>query len=280
MRALGLVAFLLSAILPVTAAAAPMHAGGCEFRQGFAALRAAIPDVVGECLTAEHHDEVGNARQETTGWHGKGGLLYWRKADNWTGFTDGYRTWIAVRDGVVSRLNTERFDWEPDRLVPRLRDAEYRLPFGIEKTYRLVGGRYESRQLPFHLRTYIQLVESVTESGDLDGDGTPDAVGLLAVNGGGSGVFMFAVAMLDRDGQPVQAGYEFLGDRVSVNRFIISNGRITVDMVTHGPNDPMCCPTQRIVRPVNIRIPDPDARRTWPTGRVSGDGIVEGILGG
>ena len=47
--------------------------------------------------------------QQTTG-----GLLVWRKADNWTAFTDGYRTWINGPNGLVQRLNTERFEWEAD----------------------------------------------------------------------------------------------------------------------------------------------------------------------
>jgi hypothetical protein len=43
-----------------------------------------------------------------------GGLLVWRKADNWTAFTDGYRTWINGPAGIQQRLNTQRFSWEPN----------------------------------------------------------------------------------------------------------------------------------------------------------------------
>lgn len=76
-------------------------------------------------------------------------------------------------------------------------------------------------------------------AGDLDGDGVADAVALLAANSGGSGVFEYAVAMLSRSGQPVQVGYEFLGDRVKVNRVTIANRQIIVDMITHGANEPL-----------------------------------------
>src|SRR6185437_12780780 len=51
----------------------------------------------------------GDAQQHTTK-----GLLAWRKADNWTAFTDGYRTWINGPDGLVKRLNADRFPWEHD----------------------------------------------------------------------------------------------------------------------------------------------------------------------
>ena len=77
---------------------------------GFKALRDLIGhDIVGECLENEHHGANGDALQHTTG-----GLLVWRKADNWTAFTDGYRTWINGPNGLVQRLNTERFEWEAD----------------------------------------------------------------------------------------------------------------------------------------------------------------------
>ena len=43
-------------------------------------------------LVDEHHNPTnGDGLQETTG-TGPGGLLVWRKADNWTAYTDGYRT--------------------------------------------------------------------------------------------------------------------------------------------------------------------------------------------
>jgi hypothetical protein len=42
----------------------------------------------------------------------------WRKADNWTAFTDGYRTWVNGPAGLVRRLNTERFPWEGDAGAP------------------------------------------------------------------------------------------------------------------------------------------------------------------
>ncbi len=77
---------------------------------GFKILRDLIGhDVVGECLENERYNATGDSVQQTTG-----GLLVWRKADNWTAFTDGYRTWLNGPNGLEQRLNTERFPWEPD----------------------------------------------------------------------------------------------------------------------------------------------------------------------
>jgi hypothetical protein len=97
------------------APAAALQAGGCRFVLGFAALREAIgPGIVGACLEDEHFNPAnGNAEQRTTG-----GLLVWRKADNWTAFTDGHETWVNGPFGLQVRLNTERFEWEDDPIVP------------------------------------------------------------------------------------------------------------------------------------------------------------------
>ena len=104
-RVAVLLGFVLFLLLPTSVAAAE-----CQFVLGFNTLRDLIGnEVVGECLENEHHNEIGDSVQQTTG-----GLLVWRKADNWTAFTDGYRTWLNGPNGLVQRLNTERFEWEAD----------------------------------------------------------------------------------------------------------------------------------------------------------------------
>src|SRR5947208_3310747 len=83
-------------------------AADCGFSLGFATIKAGIPDVVGDCVENEHFNRAnGNAEQQTTS-----GLLVWRKADNFTAFTDGYRSWVNGPYGIQQRLNTETFSWE------------------------------------------------------------------------------------------------------------------------------------------------------------------------
>jgi hypothetical protein len=90
------------------AAAAPLQQAACTFTAGFQLLHDLIPAVVGNCTENEHFNPVnGNSEQKTTG-----GLLVWRKADNWTAFTDGGTTWINGPQGVQSRANGDRFPWE------------------------------------------------------------------------------------------------------------------------------------------------------------------------
>ena len=104
-----LAGFVLCFLLALMGAST-VAAADCQFVLGFNTIRDLIGhDIVGECLENEHYNEIGDSVQQTTG-----GLMAWRKADNWTAFTDGYRTWINGPNGLVMRLNTERFEWEAD----------------------------------------------------------------------------------------------------------------------------------------------------------------------
>lgn len=84
--------------------------------------------------------------------------------------------------------------------------------------------------------------------GDVDGDGTADGVAIVVESTGGTGSFYFLFAIASRDAGPVQLGEpEWLGDRSVVERLSIDRqGIITVRYVTHGDNDPACCPTMKI----------------------------------
>ena len=100
---------IVACVLLVALGRAPLvHAAGCRFVLGFGALHDLIPSTIGACLDDEQHSpETGDALQHTI--HG---LLVWRKADNFTAFTDGYRTWVRGPLGVQQRLNSQRFPWE------------------------------------------------------------------------------------------------------------------------------------------------------------------------
>src|SRR2546422_720490 len=103
-----LAALLLLATTVVEAPTLTAQAG-CTFTLGFKALRDQIPEAVGDCLDDEHFNRAkGNSEQRT-----RGGLRVWRKADNWTAFTDGSTTWINGPEGLASRPNAgPLFPWE------------------------------------------------------------------------------------------------------------------------------------------------------------------------
>src|SRR5437867_11790972 len=102
----------LLAVLLLAAFAAPASAQTsppCQFVLGFKTLHELAPADVGECLDNQASAANGDALQHTSK-----GLMAWRKADNWTAFTNGYKTWLNGPEGLVSRLNTDRFPWEKD----------------------------------------------------------------------------------------------------------------------------------------------------------------------
>ena len=104
-------ALVLFLLLPTSVAAAE-----CQFVLGFKTLRDLIGhDIVGECLENEHYNHIGDSVQQTTG-----GLLVWRKADNWTAFTDGYRSWVNGPYGLEQRFNIELLPWEAEGAIERL----------------------------------------------------------------------------------------------------------------------------------------------------------------
>lgn len=102
---------LVAGLVAAVPGATPARAAAvydCEYRGGFKTLHDLIPDIVGDCLENERHDPVtGDALQWTA--HG---ILIWRKADNWTAFTDGPTTWVLGPEGVQSRPSAARFPWE------------------------------------------------------------------------------------------------------------------------------------------------------------------------
>lgn len=129
------------------------------------------------------------------------------------------------------------------RMAERLPGATYE---GVlEDAVTLTDGRFEGE--PFASgsasRPVVTLVPDATASGDLDGDGIDEAVVALAHNAGGSGVFMYLAVMRDDRGIPDNIATISLGDRVRVIALGIEEGRIVADLVEHGPEDPMCCPT-------------------------------------
>ena len=252
---------LLAAMVGLFFSFQPLLAQDCSFQLGFKALYDLIPDVVGECVDDEQHNPATGITQQ----HTANGQLTWRKADNWTGFTDGQRTWINGPEGLQQRLNSERFPWEPALPSPtaaqrltleQLRNAEYRLPLlGDQDTpIRLVDGMgtlvYGEGATE---RETVSLIDDAVAFGDLDGDGNADAAVAVYTSGGGSGAFIYLVAALNRDGAPSQAARAYLGDRVRVESLSISDGQIRAQILAHGPGDGLCCPSLRTTSTFALR---------------------------
>ncbi|GAB3176634.1 hypothetical protein FHX75_121622 [Micromonospora palomenae] len=68
--------------------------------------------------------------------------------------------------------------------------------------------------------------------GDLDGDGAADAVGVVALNGGGSGTFFTVLVWRNSGGKPAFRALADLGDRTPVLSVKVAGQRATVVWLT------------------------------------------------
>jgi hypothetical protein len=119
-----------------------------------------------------------------------------------------------------------------------LRNATYPSEFSPSRQVVLRDGRYEWNQPP--LRGYAMFAQAVI--------GPEFAAVLIDSSTGGSGMFM-SLHLVTSTAGAVSAGPGLLvGDRQRVEAFAIEDGRVRLALLTQGPTDPFCCPTQRETR--------------------------------
>ena len=119
----------------------------------------------------------------------------------------------------------------------------------------------------------VTLIEAPMASGDVTGNGVDEAIVLLATNMGGSGVFFHVAVVRNQSGAPQHIGMIPLGDRVNVQSLEVVDGKIIVNLVEHGPGEPMCCPTHAVYREWELQggeLTELDTRDKQPTMRHRG----------
>jgi len=132
----------------------------------------------------------------------------------------------------------------PDPRVQVLRNMTYQ---GIyQEPVQLTEGKYEGE--PFveggASRPTVTLLDDFIAFGDLNGDGLDEAAVILAENSGGSGTFIYLALIMGQKGALANVATQLLGDRVQPKALSIEAGEIVATTVTHGPDDPLCCPSQ------------------------------------
>jgi len=133
-----------------------------------------------------------------------------------------------------------------------LKNATYKSEWTQSGTAPLTDGEYSEQAAPGSAtKTVVKLTDHIAY-GQL-GDYQQAAAVVLVTDPGGSGTFYDLAVVVNQDGKPVNVASTHLGDRVKINSFSIENGEIVVDMITHGPKDPMCCPTQQVVQKYALR---------------------------
>jgi heat shock protein HslJ len=125
-----------------------------------------------------------------------------------------------------------------------LRQATYRGLGPPARQVTLAEGRWQGTpQTPGSATVpSVMLAPERITHGDLDGDGVPEAVVLLVVDPGGSGTFLHLAVVKAVDGRARNVATRRVGDRVQVRDLRVDGGRVVLDVVRAGPQDPSCCP--------------------------------------
>jgi heat shock protein HslJ len=125
-------------------------------------------------------------------------------------------------------------EWTETGLA-QLTDGEYREPISTDSATEIV----------------VQLTDNLV-AGEL-GEGEQAAAVVLVTQPGGSGSFYDLAIVARIDGDPVNVATTFIGDRVQIDAITIDNGEVVLDMITHGPDDPMCCPSQHVIQKFSLQ---------------------------
>ena len=92
------------------------------------------------------------------------------------------------------------------------------------------------------------VINDLSVVGDLDGDGNEELVAFLWSATGGSGTRNYIAVFANGPTGAENRSTVLIGDRVKLRAARIADARIEVDVVEHGPDDAMCCPSVEATR--------------------------------
>lgn len=97
-------------------------------------------------------------------------------------------------------------------------------------------------------RPSVGLSTDICFSGDLDADGQVETVVILWQSSGGTGSNIYIAVMKSENSGYENISTALLGDRVKLRSGKIDSGKIILEVLQAGEDDPMCCPTQLATR--------------------------------
>ena len=139
-----------------------------------------------------------------------------------------------------------------DLTVSALKNAEYQSQYIASGKVKLTNGEYRQRVVEGFAAEVVVTLTDATAIGKLK-DCRKAAAVILKTQTGGSGTFTELAVVVNDNGTPQNLATKFLGDRVKVKNISFEAGTITVDLITHGPSDPMCCPTLDVTQKYELQ---------------------------
>ncbi len=159
----------------------------------------------------------------------------------WAG-DHGQANTSALRDASEESNLLQEWSGDYKPLIPdRTPSAKVQLKEGDNPERRAPGSAEEMAVKPAGKRAFGFL------------NGRPAAAVVLITDPGGSGTF-YALALLFKNADTwVNVDTLFLGDRVRLQGVGIQENEIVVNMIVHGPGEPMCCPTLQVIKRFTVR---------------------------
>jgi hypothetical protein len=136
--------------------------------------------------------------------------------------------------------------------IEKLRNAEYQSAYMTDGKARLTDGICRKKIME---DSAAEIVVRLTENiafGELNW-GLNAAAVILQTDTGGSGAFTDLAIVINDEDTLENVASVFLGDRVKVQSLVIENGQVVLQIITHGPHDPMCCPTREVTKNYGLR---------------------------
>ncbi|MFN8471058.1 MAG: hypothetical protein U0822_02460 [Anaerolineae bacterium] len=170
-----------------------------------------------------------------------------------------FRDYSAALAPALSRITIQGTASQPSATTTSstaftkesLQNATYKIEGAPSGAVTLTNGEYRAPAAPGSASEFVVKLTDNVVVGTLNGQ--PAAAVVLTSSGGGSGTFYHLAIMVDQSGKPVNVATTLLGDRVKINGVSITNNQVVVDLVTHGPSDPMASPTLRQVWTYELR---------------------------
>lgn len=158
------------------------------------------------------------------------------------------KTLVATKEGTKWKLSLIDPDFVPITIAgisqETLNNSSYVL---YDESMTLKNGEYSN----IHDRCYASINNVVY--GDINRDNQKDAFILLSYSGGGSGIFYYVIPIISKNGKIYQLKPTLLGDRIDIKSIKIISNALVVNMITQGPDDAACCPTQKVKNVYKIR---------------------------
>lgn len=127
--------------------------------------------------------------------------------------------------------------------IKALKNAKYYIQ-SYEQIVKLRNGEYfEKWDSDSAFGISVGIKEDRIAFGDLNEDNKDDAAVIAYSSREGSAEFRDLAVMINNAEEPFYLASVSLGDRVKINSITIESGIIILNMVVHGPNDALCCPT-------------------------------------